>query len=78
MSACIPPYVEVTYPNILFQLKPHGSIYGMTAHSIELARSAVGVAKLFNVAFMGLAGTCHEQACEESGVKFIAGRFSSS
>ncbi|KAK7690309.1 hypothetical protein QCA50_006966 [Cerrena zonata] len=53
-------------------LKPHGSVYGMTARSIELARAAVGVAKLFNVAFMGLAGTCHQQACEEAGVKFIA------
>lgn len=44
----------------------------MTARSIELARAAVSVAKLFDVAFMGLAGTCHQTACEESGVKFIA------
>ena len=40
---------------------------------MDLARAAVGVAKSFNVAFMGLAGTCHQKASEELGVKFIAG-----
>lgn len=55
------------------QLKPHGAIYGQTARSVELARAAVGVAKSFEIAFMGLAGTCHQKAAEEMGVKFIAG-----
>ncbi|KAH8094907.1 lactam utilization protein lamb [Cristinia sonorae] len=53
-------------------LKPHGAIYGQTARSIDLARAAVGVAKMFNVAFMGLAGTCHQTAAAELGVPFIA------
>ncbi|TCD67502.1 hypothetical protein EIP91_012307 [Steccherinum ochraceum] len=53
-------------------LKPHGAIYGQTSRSIDLARAAVGVAKTFNVAFMGLAGTCHQTAAAELGVPFIA------
>lgn len=40
---------------------------------MDLARAVVGVAKTYGVAFMGLAGTCHQEACEELGVKFIAG-----
>ncbi|KAN0078473.1 hypothetical protein V8E55_010530 [Tylopilus felleus] len=55
----------------LNHIKPHGA----------LARAAVGVAKVFNgsaaipdtgVAFMGLAGTAHQQAAEGLGVPFIA------
>ena len=42
---------------------------------MDLARAVMGVAKLFNVAFMGLAGTCHQKAAEETGVPFIAGVF---
>ncbi|OCB87004.1 lactam utilization protein lamb [Sanghuangporus baumii] len=56
----------------IYQLKPHGAVYGQTSRSIELARAVVGVAKTFNVAFMGLAGTCHQKASEELGVRFIA------
>ena len=55
------------------QIKPHGAVYGMTARDMALARAVVGVAKLFNVPFMGLAGTCHQAACTELGVPFIAG-----
>ncbi|KAF8549514.1 lamb YcsF family protein [Imleria badia] len=65
----------------LNHIKPHGAVYGQTARSIDLARVVVGVAKVFNgsaarpdagVAFMGLAGTTHQQAAEELGVPFIA------
>ena len=55
------------------QLKPHGAVYGMTARDMALARAAVGVAKLFGVPFMGLAGTCHQTAAKELEVPFIAG-----
>lgn len=57
-------------------------MYGQSARNIDLARAVVGVAKVFNgsaaqpdtgVAFMGLAGTAHQQAAEELGVPFIAG-----
>ncbi|KAI0739996.1 LamB/YcsF family protein [Daedaleopsis nitida] len=56
----------------LNHIKPHGAVYGMTARDMALARAVVGVAKLFNVPFMGLAGTCHQVACTELGVPFIA------
>ncbi|KAL4260528.1 hypothetical protein AB1N83_007186 [Pleurotus pulmonarius] len=65
----------------LNHIKPHGAIYGQASRSIELARAAVQVVKIFNtdqensdqgVAFVGLAGTAHQQAAEEAGVKFIA------
>ncbi|KAG6373716.1 LamB/YcsF family-domain-containing protein [Boletus reticuloceps] len=67
----------------LNHIKPHGAVYGQTARNIDLARAVVGVAKVFNgsapqpdrgVAFMGLAGTAHQQAVEEMGVPFIAGK----
>lgn len=58
------------------QIKPHGAVYGMTARDIDLARAVVGVAKLYKVPFMGLAGTCHQSAAEELGVPFIAGTYS--
>ncbi|KAH7886799.1 lamb YcsF family protein [Phlebopus sp. FC_14] len=61
-------------------IRPHGAVYGQTARSIELARAVVGVAKTFKasaarpegVAFMGLAGTAHQQAAGDMGVPFIA------
>ncbi|KAM5532001.1 hypothetical protein V8D89_014335 [Ganoderma adspersum] len=56
----------------LNHIKPHGAVYGMTARDIALARAVVGVAKLYNVPFMGLAGTCHQTAAQELGVPFIA------
>jgi UPF0271 protein len=65
------------------QIKPHGAIYGQTSRSLPLARAAVSITKIFNtdappnkaVAFVGLAGTAHQQAAEEAGVPFIAGAF---
>ena len=66
--------VSVLRVLIAMQLKPHGAIYGQTARTIDLARAVVGVAKTFNVAFMGLAGTCHQTAASELGVPFIAGK----
>ncbi|KAH9850512.1 lactam utilization protein lamb [Lenzites betulinus] len=56
----------------LNHIKPHGAVYGMTARDAALAHAAVGVAKTFNVPFMGLAGTCHQDAASELGVPFIA------
>lgn len=63
------------------QIKPHGAIYGQTARSAELARAAVSVCKIFStsdhqVAFIGLAGTAHQTAAEELGVRFIPGNSS--
>ncbi|EKM51428.1 uncharacterized protein PHACADRAFT_263558 [Phanerochaete carnosa HHB-10118-sp] len=56
----------------LNHIKPHGAVYGMLARDISLARAVMGVAKTFDVPFMGLAGTCHQEAAREAGVPFIA------
>ncbi|KAF8876278.1 hypothetical protein BD779DRAFT_1698275 [Infundibulicybe gibba] len=60
----------------LNHIKPHGAVYGQTSRSLPLARAVVGVASIFcepaqDVAFMGLAGTAHQTAAAEAGVKFI-------
>ncbi|KAI0794781.1 LamB/YcsF family protein [Fomes fomentarius] len=57
---------------ILHGIKPHGAVYGMTACDINLAWAVVGVARLYKVPFMGLAGTCHQSAAEELSIPFIA------
>ncbi|KAH9884322.1 hypothetical protein C8Q73DRAFT_770713 [Cubamyces lactineus] len=59
-------------PRKIYQIKPHGAVYDMTARDPALARAAVGVAKTFNVPFMGLPGTHHQAAAKELGVPFIA------
>ncbi|CAK5279299.1 unnamed protein product [Mycena citricolor] len=61
----------------LNHVKPHGAVYGQTARSLPLARAVVAATKAFggDVAFMGLAGTMHEEACREAGVPFIAEYF---
>ena len=68
-----PGFAQHTYA--YWQIKLHGAVYGMTARDMPLARAALGVAKLFNVPFMGLAGTCHQAAAQELGVPFIAGAY---
>lgn len=51
------------------------------ARSLPLAKAGVAVVKIFrepsnaDIAFMGLAGTEHQKAAEEEGVRFIPGRF---
>lgn len=62
----------------LHHIKPHGAIYGQMANDLELAKAGVRVCKTFssnvNVAFVGLAGTMHEVAAKEEGVRFIPGK----
>ncbi len=63
----------------LNHIKPHGAVYGQMARDLELARAGVRVCKAFSspdtgVAFVGLAGTMHEIAAKEEGVRFIPGK----
>ncbi|KXN84655.1 Lactam utilization protein lamB [Leucoagaricus sp. SymC.cos] len=69
----------------LHHIKPHGAIYGQMARDLELAKAGVRVCKVFSpadappgagVAFVGLAGTMHEVAAKEEGVRFIPEWFS--
>ncbi|KAG6830081.1 hypothetical protein H0H87_009294 [Tephrocybe sp. NHM501043] len=61
----------------LNHIKPHGAIYNQSARSLPLAQAVVEVIKVFaphqdeDIAFVGLAGTAHQAAAEEAGVKFI-------
>lgn len=56
----------------LHHLKPHGALYGMLARDAELMRAAAGVAALYGVPMLGMAGTAHEQVCEEMDIPFVA------
>ncbi|KAF8187966.1 lamb YcsF family protein [Mycena galopus ATCC 62051] len=60
----------------LNHVKPHGAVYGQTARSLPLARAVVAATKTFStqdhkVAFIGLAGSAHQVACEEADMPFI-------
>jgi len=52
-------------------IKPHGSAYGMCARDPALAKAVMEVCKLYNVAFVGMAGTEHDKAAKAAGVTFI-------
>ncbi|KAF9035168.1 lamb YcsF family protein [Panaeolus papilionaceus] len=62
----------------LNHIKPHGAIYGQSSRSLPLSKAIVEVVQLFckkegnkDIALIGLAGTAHQQAAEEAGVRFI-------
>jgi UPF0271 protein len=56
----------------LHHLKPHGALYGMLARDAQLMRAAAGVAALYEVPMLGMAGTAHEEVCEQMDVPFVA------
>jgi len=56
----------------LFHVKPHGSLYGMAARSLEVAKAVADAAKVFNVPVLGMAGTLHEQVYAAEGLQFIS------
>ena len=51
------------------------------ARSLPLAKAGVSVARIFrepgneDIAYVGLAGTEHQRAAEEEGVRFIPGTY---
>lgn len=55
----------------LSHVKPHGIIYGMAARDMDTARAIAAAVRPFDVPFFGLAGTCHESAAAELGIRFI-------
>ncbi|RDB19015.1 Lactam utilization protein lamB [Hypsizygus marmoreus] len=61
----------------LNHVKPHGAIYGQSSRSLPLAQAVVNAIRVFassqdqDVALIGLAGTAHQTAAEEAGIKFI-------
>lgn len=55
----------------LTHIKPHGALWGMLAGDDDLMRAAARAVKVFDVPFLGLAGTAHERVCAEEGVPFV-------
>lgn len=55
----------------LSHIKPHGSLYGMTARSPELAHAVADVADVFRVPIFGLAGTAHEAVYTARGHELV-------
>ncbi|KJQ52900.1 5-oxoprolinase subunit PxpA [Microbacterium sp. SA39] len=56
----------------LNHVKPHGALWGMLAEDAELMRAAARAVRVFDVPFLGLAGTQHERVCAEMDLPFIA------
>lgn len=56
----------------LHHLKPHGSLYGMSARDPEVAAAIADAADVFGVPLMGMSGTVHEQVWGARDAGFIA------
>jgi UPF0271 protein len=56
----------------LFQVKPHGSLYGMAAKSADVAKAIADAARIFGVPVLGMAGTEHERVYTAEGLDFIS------
>ncbi|MGK3708812.1 5-oxoprolinase subunit PxpA [Arthrobacter sp. IK3] len=55
----------------LDHIKPHGSLFGMTASDEALMAAVCEVARQYGVPVFGLAGTAHESAAAAAGVGFV-------
>ena len=54
----------------LNHIKPHGSLYGVSAIEEEVAHGIADAAEIFNVGVFGMVNTCHEKIYKERGIKF--------
>ena len=55
----------------LNHIKPHGSLYGVSAKDEEVANGIADAAKIFNVGVFGMVNTFHEKVYKERDVKFV-------
>lgn len=55
----------------LNHIKPHGALYGMLAADENLMQAAADVCEQYQVAFLGMPGTIHEQVCTSRGIPFV-------
>ncbi len=51
----------------LSHLKPHGSLYGMSARSEDMAHAVADAAEIFKVPILGMNGTWHEKVYSARG-----------
>ena len=56
----------------LNHIKPHGSLYGMSARMEEMAHAVCDATDVFKVPLMGMINTFHETVYRARGHKFIA------
>ena len=61
---------EINMP--LNHIKPHGSLYVVSAKEEDVAQGIADAAKIFNVGVFGMVNTFHEKVYKERGVKFFA------
>lgn len=56
----------------LNHIKPHGSLYGMSAQSEEVANAVCDAAEKFGIPLLGMSGTMHEKVYTARGIPFLA------
>jgi UPF0271 protein len=56
----------------LHHIKPHGSLYGMSARQEDIAHAVCDAADLYGVPLLGMTGTLHETVYPARGHKMIA------
>ncbi len=56
----------------LNHVKPHGSLYGMTARDEAMTNAVCDAIEHLNVPFLGMANTCHESVCKQRNIPFVA------
>jgi len=56
----------------LNHIKPHGALYGMAAHSEEIAHAICDAADVFDVPLFGMKNTLHEKVYTARGHRFVA------
>lgn len=55
----------------LSHIKPHGSLYGMSARSEEVANAICDAVEIFDVPVLGMSGTMHEQIYLSRNISFV-------
>jgi UPF0271 protein len=56
----------------LNHVKPHGSLYGVSARDEDVAHAICDAAAVFGVPLLGMAGTMHERVYTARGIPFLA------
>jgi len=56
----------------LSHVKPHGSLYGVSARDENVAHAICDAAAVFGVPLLGMAGTMHERVYTSRGIPFLA------
>lgn len=57
---------------VLNHIKPHGSLYGMSARMDDIAQAVADAADIFKVPLFGMIGTLHETVYPARGHAFVA------